>query len=42
MKKLNLIILTLLMIFFKNIASANYDKVIYDFKREHFRRNYRS
>ncbi len=34
MKKLNLIILTLLMIFFKNIASANYDKVIYDFKIE--------
>ncbi len=34
MKKLNLIGLIIIMIFFKNSVSANYEKIFYDFKME--------
>ena len=32
MKKIIVLTISIFMIFFKNIASANYDKLIYDFK----------
>ena len=32
MKKIIVLAISIFMIFFKNIASANYDKLIYDFK----------